>query len=131
MDGTFSSPPGNGSSSVPGDDRGAVDPVSWLQIEQGWSVVTSDGADVGTVAQIEGDKNDDIFDGLAVQSGAQIRYVPGEQVGQIFPGRVTLKIRSSDLRTLEPFRAPPPETRWTAGKAPLSTRVSNWFRGKR
>ena len=131
MDGTFSSPPGNGSSSADGDARGAGDPVSWLQIEQGWSVVTSDGVDVGTVAQIECDKQDDIFDGLAVESGKQIRYVPGEQVGQIFPGRVTLKIRSDDLATLEPFQAPPPETRWTPGKAPLSTRVSNWFRGKR
>jgi hypothetical protein len=29
------------------------DPVSWLQIEQGWNVVTSDGLLVGTVAQTE------------------------------------------------------------------------------
>ena len=131
MDETFSSPPGSGSPSAHGDDRGAGDPVSWLQIEQGWSVVTSDGVDIGTVAQIEGDKQEDIFDGLAVESGKQIRYVPGEQVGQIFPGRVTLKIRSSDLGALEPFEAPPPETKWSPGKAPLSTRMSNWLRGKR
>ena len=45
-----------------------TDPVSWLQIEQGWSVVTSDGVIVGTVAQVEGDKQSDIFDGLAVES---------------------------------------------------------------
>lgn len=126
MSGTFSSPPGGGSS-----DRGAGDPVSWLQIEQGWSVVASDGVDIGTVAQIEGDEHDDIFDGLAVQAGSQTRYVPGEQVGQIVSGRVTLTIASSDVSTLEPFRAPPPETKWTPGKAPLSTRLSNWFRGKR
>jgi hypothetical protein len=131
VNGTFSSPPGRGSSSAAGDDRGAGDPVSWLQIEQGWNVVTSDGVDVGTVAQIEGDKHDDIFDGLAVESGKQIRYVPGEQVGQIFSGHVTLKIESRDLGTLEPFKTPPPETKWAPGKAPLSTRLSNWFKGKR
>ena len=45
-----------------------ADPVSWLQIEQGWNIVTSDGVTVGTVAQVEGDKQDDIFDGLAVES---------------------------------------------------------------
>ena len=45
-----------------------TDPVSWLQIEQGWSVLTSDGVVVGTVAQVEGDKQSDIFDGLAVAS---------------------------------------------------------------
>ncbi|MGZ6761733.1 MAG: hypothetical protein ACXVFD_17375, partial [Gaiellaceae bacterium] len=92
MDGTFASPPGRGSSSPGSDDRGADDPVSWLQIEQGWSVVASDGVFVGTVAQIEGDKHDDIFDGLAVESGtpARILYVPGEKVGPIVAGRVTL-----------------------------------------
>ena len=121
---TFSSPPGGGSSG------GADDPVSWLQIEQGWSVVGSDGIDVGTVAAIEGDKHDDIFDGLAVTAGSETRYVPGEQVGQIFAGRVILRIASNDAGALEPFRAPPPETKWTPGKAPLSTRLSNWFRGK-
>ena len=131
MNGTFSSPPGRGSSSADDDDRGAGDPISWLQIEQGWNVVTSDGVDVGTVAQIEGDKHDDIFNGLAVESGKQIRYIPGERVGPIFPGHVTLKIGSSDLGTLELFQAAPPETKWTPGKAPLSTRLSNWLRGKR
>lgn len=130
MSGTFSSPPGGGSSSEGREDRGADDPVSWLQIEQGWSVVASDDVEIGTVAQVEGDKQDDIFDGLAVQVGPETRYVPGEQVGRIFPGRVTLTIPSSDVGTLESFRAPPPETRWTPGKAPLSTRLSNWFRGK-
>jgi hypothetical protein len=129
--GTFSSPPGGGSSSSAGDDRGPGDPVSWLQIEQGWDVVTADGVTVGKVAQTEGAKNDDIFDGLAVEDGTQTRYVPAEKVGQIFPGRVTLKMQSSDLETLQPFQAPPPETTWTPGKAPLSARLSQWLRGKR
>jgi len=111
-----------------------TDPVSWLQIEQGWSVVTSDGVAVGTVAQVEGDKQSDIFDGLAVESTPnpkQIRYVPGEQVGAIYPGEVTLKIASADIGTLEPFHTPPPETTWLPGKAPLATRMSKWLRGKR
>jgi hypothetical protein len=110
-----------------------ADPVSWLQIEQGWNIVTSDGVIVGKVAQVEGDKQADIFDGLAVESRqpTQIRYVPGEQVGAIYPGEVTLKIASADIGTLEPFHAPPPETKWAPGKASLSTRVSTWLRGKR
>jgi len=106
-----------------------TDPVSWLQIEQGWNVVASDGVIVGTVAQVEGDKQTDIFDGLAVESRqpTQIRYVPGEQVGAIYPGEVTLKIASAATGTLEPFQASPPET----GKAPLASRMSKWLRGKR
>ena len=133
VNGTFSTPPGGDPRPAGDDERNAADPVSWLQIEQGWRVVTSDGVLVGTVAQVEGAKNDDIFDGLAVESGTPgpIRYVPAETVGPIFPGQVTLKVGSSELGTLEPFRAPPPETTWTPGKAPLSTRLSNWLRGKR
>ena len=110
-----------------------ADPVSWLQIAQGWSVVGSDGAVVGTVEQVEGDKQADIFDGLAVkltQSG-QVCYLPGERVGLIYPGEVTLKIASAEVGSLEPFQAPPPETKWVPGKAPLSKRISRWFRGER
>lgn len=110
-----------------------ADPVSWLQIAQGWSVVASDGVTIGSVAQVEGDKQSDIFDGLAVSSGnpPQIRYVPGEQVGLIYPGEVTLKIASADAVRLEPFHTPPPETTWHPGKAPLGQRISNWMRGRR
>ena len=110
-----------------------TDPVSWLQIQQGWNVITSDGIVIGTVAQVEGDKQGDIFDGLAVASGqpAQMRYVPGEQIGTIYPGEVTLKIASADAGTLEPFHAPPPETKWELGKGPLTTRISKWLRGGR
>jgi hypothetical protein len=109
------------------------DPVSWLQIQQGWNIVTSDGISIGTVAQVEGDKQADIFDGLAVASGqpVELRYVPGEQVGAIYPGEVTLKIASAESGALAPFSAPPPETTWRPGKAPLTTRISNWMRGKR
>jgi hypothetical protein len=131
VDGTFSSPPGSDASA--GDERSADDPVSWLQIEQGWNVVSSNGLGVGTVAQVEGDKQEDLFDGLAVASGepSSLRYLPAEQVGLIYPGRVTLKISSAEAATLEPFQAPPPETKWTAGKPPLSKRISKWMGGKR
>jgi len=109
-----------------------ADPVSWLQIAQGWNVVTSDGTVIGTVAQVEGDKQEDIFDGLAISNdGKHILYVPGEQVGMIYPGEVNLKISSAGAVKLEPFVAAPAETKWTPGKAPLATRLSNFLRGKR
>jgi hypothetical protein len=122
--GVLSSPPG-------GESSDTSDPVSWLQIAQGWSVVTSDGVSVGSVSQVEGDKQDDIFDGLAVQlaQSVQIVYVPGEQVGLIYPGRVTLRIASAEAGALEPFQAPPPETKWLPSKPP--GRLSRWMRGGR
>ena len=109
-----------------------ADPVSWLQIQQGWNVVASDGSSVGTVAQIEGDKQADIFDGLAVESGEpkKLCYVAGEQVGAIFPGEVTLKIAAAEAATLAPFQAAPPETTWRPGKQSFMTRLGNKLRGK-
>ena len=84
-----------------------ADPVSWLQIEQGWNIVTSDGVLVGTVAQVEGDKQSDIFDGLAVESRqpTQIRYVPGEQVGAI--------LRRASLKEIAPAHHSKPGERRT------------------
>jgi sporulation protein YlmC with PRC-barrel domain len=110
-----------------------ADPVSWLQILQGWNVVTSDGTSIGAVAQVEGDKQDDIFDGLAVESGdpVQLRYVPGEQVGLIYPGEVTLKISAAEAVSLAPFKAAPPETAWDPGKPSLTARLGSLLRGKR
>jgi hypothetical protein len=57
--------------------------------------------------------------------------VPGEQVGLIYPGRVTLKIAAADAGTLEPFQTPPTETKWLPGKEPLASRMSRWLRGRR
>src|ERR1019366_8536696 len=105
-----------------------ADPCSWLQIAQGWNIVASDGVAIGTVAQVEGDKQEDIFDGLAISNdGKHILYVPGEQVGMIYPGEVNLKISSTDAGKLAPFVAAPPETKWLPGKQSLSTRLSNLF----
>jgi hypothetical protein len=124
--GTFSSPPGS-------DAEGTADPVSWLQIEPGWTVVGSDGRGVGSVLSVAGDKRADIFDGLAISLGraTPARYVPGEQVGLIFPGQVTLRLPGSDADKLELFEQPPPETVWRPSAPSLTSRLTNWMRGKR
>ena len=71
-----------------------------------------------------------ILDVLAVES-TQPTQTSGEQVAASYPGELTLRIASEDLGTLEPFRAPPPETKWLPGKPSLTTRLSNWLGGKR
>lgn len=76
-------------------------PVSWLMIEPGWRVESGDGQDVGRVHEVRGDLDADIFDGLTVESGPLARrYVPAEQVGDIFDGRVTLKLDRAGFEAL-------------------------------
>lgn len=110
-----------------------ADPVSWLQIEQGWNVVASDGAALGTVAQVAGDKQSDIFDGLAVAATGSDRvlYAPGEIVGGIFPGEVHLTITGSAAEALTPYQPAAPERTFRADQVPLKARLFRWLGGKR
>ncbi len=110
-----------------------TDPVSWLQIEPGWSVAGSDGAILGAVRTVTGDKQADIFDGLAVGAGETdpIRYVPGEQVAAIFPGEVRLRISAAEFGGLDRYEAPPPEAPLRLPRRSLGSRFSDWLRGGR
>ena len=75
----------------------AGDPVSWFLIEPGWDVVDSAGEKVGTVAEVKGDTESDIFSGLEVSTGliGKPHSIPSESVGTIVDGRVALTIPKS------------------------------------
>jgi uncharacterized protein YrrD len=81
------------------------DPVAWLVVEPGWDVVSSDGEKVGIVDEVLGDKNADIFDGLAIDPGLlrKAKYVPAEQVGEIVEGRITLDPTKAEFDALPDY----------------------------
>ena len=124
------------------------DPVSWLMIEPGWRVVAADGSEVGRVSEVIGDSSEDIFNGLAIATGAvsRPRYVPAEQVAAIFEGEVQLALTREQVDALEEYQLPPTSSRVhpsdgslgdkveaTARSVPLFDRLLSWlgFRGKR
>jgi hypothetical protein len=82
-----------------------ADPVAWIVVERGWEVVSSDGEKVGTVEEVLGDENADIFDGLAVAPGLlkKPRYVPAERVGEIVEGRVALELTKAEFDALAEY----------------------------
>jgi hypothetical protein len=79
-------------------------------VEPGWEVVDSAGEKVGTLDEVLGDKNADIFDGLAVATGLVARpvYVPAERVGEITEGRIQLDLSADEVERLEPYEPPTP-----------------------
>jgi uncharacterized protein YrrD len=81
------------------------DPASWLVVERGWEVVSSDGEKVGAIDEVLGDQNADIFDGLAVAPGLlkKPKYVPAERVGEIVEGRVTLELTEAEFDALDDY----------------------------
>ena len=86
------------------------DPVAWTMVEPGWDVFDAHGEKVGTVEQIIGAPDLDIFDGLSVRKGVDIlsrpRYVSAEQVGPIEEGTVHLTIDSDAFAELGEYVPP-------------------------
>jgi hypothetical protein len=90
-----------------------ADPVSWFLVERGWKVIGSDGAEHGTVEEVLGDENADIFDGLAVATGilGKPRYVPAERVGEILEGEVHVTIDQAGFDELGAYEGSPSSER--------------------
>ena len=81
-------------------------PVSWYAIERGWRVITLDGVSVGSVDDVQGDEELDIFHGLSVHVGVGrlSREVPSELVSAIEEGTITVAILSDEIGTLPDSR---------------------------
>lgn len=80
--------------------------VSWLLVEPGWRALGGDGQVLGEVAEVVGDPNADIFDGLRLKVGDRRRYVPAERVSSIVEGEVRLDADNSELDRLDAGEQP-------------------------
>ncbi|HVM17873.1 MAG TPA: PRC-barrel domain-containing protein [Gaiellaceae bacterium] len=87
-----------------------ADPVSWKVVEKGWKVVAADGEELGSVHDVVGDANADIFNGLNVSPGVlrHSRYVPAERVAAIWEGRVELDLDAGAFERLAEAEPAPP-----------------------
>src|SRR5438552_18739890 len=85
-------------------------PISYLALEPGADVVSSDGDRVGKVEHVLADTENDIFDGLVIdiQSGpGGMHFVDAEQVEAIYEDAVVLTIAAADVEQLpKPKPAP-------------------------
>ena len=85
-----------------------AEPVAWVLVEKHWTVVGSDGEELGKVEEVLGDTSHDIFSGLTVGTGLlhRPRYVPAEVVSEIVEGRVSLSIGNDEFERLEEYVEP-------------------------
>jgi uncharacterized protein YrrD len=94
-----------------------ADPVAWKLVEPGWAVVDRDGEQVGSVGELLGDPEADIFDGLTLSQGGILdrpKYVPSEQVGAIEEGTVHLTLDGTGVAGLGDHEPPPAGQRFLA-----------------
>jgi hypothetical protein len=92
---------------------GAVEhgePVSYLTLEPGTDVVSSDGEVVGKVEHVLAAEEEDIFDGLVIDTQlgpGGVRFVDAEQVGELYERAAVLDIPAAAVDELpEPAPAP-------------------------
>jgi hypothetical protein len=92
-----------------------VPQVSWKAIERSAVVTARDGSEVGRVAEVAGDTDADIFNGLVVSLGRlkANRYLPAEKVTGIWPGRIQVAATRGEVEALPPYEEPIAE-RWAS-----------------
>jgi uncharacterized protein YrrD len=107
------------------------DPVSWKAVEKGWPAYDRDGAEVGTVHEIAGDENADIFDGFGIKTSTfgAVKYVPSEIVGSIAEGEVRLTVSGSDVASLEDLHEEV-EEQVVPEKSTWYQRLAWWTKGR-
>jgi uncharacterized protein YrrD len=81
----------------------AGEPASYLTLEKGTEVLSSDGQHVGVVEHVLRDEEDDIFDGIVVDvrlgPGGK-RFVDAPEVSEIRTDAVVLSIPAADVDQL-------------------------------
>src|SRR3954462_1106079 len=89
------------------DDDGHA--ISYKLLERGIPVVTSDGADVGTVDRVLENEREHIFDGIVVRSERGDLFVDAPEVARIAERLVTLSIDASPAAELPLYEPGAPE----------------------
>jgi uncharacterized protein YrrD len=68
------------------------DPVAWKVMEPGWLVRDTEGNELGKVAEVRGDVEADIFDGITVKHAllGKADYVSADRIAEIVEGEVVV-----------------------------------------
>jgi uncharacterized protein YrrD len=78
-------------------------PGSYISLEEGTAVFSSDGEQVGRVEEVLADAGADVFDGMVIATGAlgrERRFVEAAQVEEIYERGVVLKLGAAQARAL-------------------------------
>lgn len=83
------------------DDR----PIAWLALEAGTPIVSSDGEQVGKVAEVIADREKDIFSGITFKPGLldSAVFVPADKIGDLTDASVKISLSAAEAEQLEPY----------------------------
>jgi PRC-barrel domain len=75
-------------------------PASYLVLEEGTPVLSSDGREVGTVEHVLADPDADVFDGVIVDMRGGHRFADADQVDAIYERGVVLRLDAAEAERL-------------------------------
>jgi hypothetical protein len=78
--------------------------IGYKVLPRGVPVLTSDGAQIGTVYRVLDNAREHIFDGIIIDTPDGRRFVDAPEVARITAKRVTLTIDASGAQELPPPR---------------------------
>jgi len=73
-------------------------PISWSALAEGTAVLSSDGHELGKVADVVADEQKDIFSGIVLKPGwlKESRFVPADLIEKITSQAVRLTVSADD-----------------------------------
>ena len=73
-------------------------PISWTALRDGTEVLSSDGHELGKVADVVADEQKDIFSGIVLKPGwfKESRFVPAELIEEITSRAVRLTVSAGE-----------------------------------
>lgn len=80
-------------------------PVSWMTLQKGTTVLSSDGEEVGSVDEVVADRQKDIFSGVTISSGllSSSRFAPAAVIQDMSTTAVRLSISAAEAEELRSY----------------------------
>jgi len=102
-------------------------PLAWKAILEATPVHAADGGKIGTIVEVLGAENEDIFHGIVVGAGALAAetMIPAEKVTRITNRRIEVSLTAEEIRALPPYV---PEESYKLGMVGLLGRTLGWVR---
>ena len=80
--------------------------ISWMTLEKGVRITTSDGSELGRVGEVVADRQKDIFSGVTFREGmlGEERFIPADLIDQMTAEEVTLTVSADEAQEkIEPY----------------------------
>ncbi|HEU4481274.1 MAG TPA: hypothetical protein VFS18_05265 [Actinomycetota bacterium] len=76
-----------------------------MALEDGTTVLSSEGEELGRVSEVVADRGKDIFSGIAFRHGllGTDHFAPADAVGEITPGSVKLSLSKAEAEKLDAY----------------------------